>query len=86
VLLEAMACGTPVVAARVGGTAEVVTSRAAGALFEPRTVAALTDAIHGLLKNPPERAETRRYAEQFSWEETTRGQLALFERVVGSFG
>jgi glycosyltransferase involved in cell wall biosynthesis len=84
VLLEAMACGTPVVAARVGGTPEVVTSRAAGALFEPRTVAALTDAIRGLLKSPPKRAETRRYAEQFSWEETTRGQLVLFERVVGS--
>ena len=46
--------------------------------------AALADAIHGLLKNPPERAETRRHAEQFSWDETTRGQLALFERVVGS--
>lgn len=84
VLLEAMACGTPVVAARVDGTPEVVTSRAAGVLFEPRTVAALADAIRGLLKNPPERAETRRHAEQFSWDETTRGQLALFERVVGS--
>ena len=84
VLLEAMACGTPVVAARVGGTPEVVTSRAAGVLFEPRTVAALADAIRGLLENPPERAETRRHAEQFSWDETTRGQLALFERVVGS--
>ena len=37
-LLEAMACGTPVVAARVGGTPEVVTSPVAGVLFEPRTV------------------------------------------------
>src|SRR5262245_4189666 len=34
VLLEAMEIGTPVVAARVGGTPEVVTSRAAGVLFE----------------------------------------------------
>jgi len=84
VLLEAMACGTPVVSARVGGTPEVVTSRAAGVLFEPRTVDALRDAIQGLLKNPPERSETRRHAERFSWDETTRGQLALFERVVGS--
>jgi len=84
VLLEAMACGTPVVSARVGGTPEVVTSREAGVLFEPRTVDALRDAIRGLLKNPPERPETRRHAERFSWDETTRGQLALFERVVGS--
>jgi glycosyltransferase involved in cell wall biosynthesis len=79
-----MACGTPVVSARVGGTPEVVTSRVAGVLFEPRTVDALRDAIRGLLKNPPERPETRRHAERFSWDETTRGQLALFERVVGS--
>src|SRR5262249_60807517 len=84
VLLEAMASGPPVVSARVGGPPEVVTSRAAGVLFEPRTVDALRDAIQKLLKNPPERPETRRHAERFSWVETTRGQLALFERVVGS--
>src|SRR5262249_23921163 len=77
VLLEAVACSTPVVAARVGGTPEVVTSTAAGVLFEPRTVDALTDAIQVLLKNPPERPETRRHAERFSWDEITRGQLAL---------
>jgi teichuronic acid biosynthesis glycosyltransferase TuaC len=83
VLLEAMACGTPVVASRVGGTPEVITSAAAGVLFEPRTVEALAAAIRGLLENPPARDQTRRHAEGFSWDGTTRGQLALFERVVG---
>src|SRR5206468_8138010 len=86
VLLEAMACGTPVIAARVGGTPEIVTSRAAGVLFEPLTAAALSAAVRELLEKPPGRDETRRHAEQFSWDETTRGQLALFRRIVASNG
>jgi glycosyltransferase involved in cell wall biosynthesis len=86
VLLEAMACGTPVVAARVGGTPEVVTSPAAGLLFEPRTTEALGAAIRQLLETPPGRDDTRRHAENFSWDETTRGQLALFQRIAGSGG
>jgi teichuronic acid biosynthesis glycosyltransferase TuaC len=83
VLLEAMACGTPVVAALVGGTPEIVTSPAAAVLFEPRTREALVTAIRQLLLNPPNTEQTRRHAEEFSWDDTTRGQLALFEQVVG---
>jgi glycosyltransferase involved in cell wall biosynthesis len=84
VLLEAMACGTPVIASRIEGSTEVVTSTAAGVLFEPRTAEALASATQEFLGSPPRRADTRRYAEGFSWEETTRGQLALFQRIVGS--
>jgi teichuronic acid biosynthesis glycosyltransferase TuaC len=82
VLLEAMACGTPVVAARVGGTPEVVTSPVAGVLFEPRTVQALTSALQELLGSPPRREDTRHYAEAFGWNETTLGLRTLFKRVV----
>jgi teichuronic acid biosynthesis glycosyltransferase TuaC len=83
VLLEAMACGTPVVAARVGGTPEIVVSPAAGVLFESRTVEALAAAVRGLLDGPPRREDTRRYAEGFGWEATTRGQLQVFQSIVG---
>jgi len=82
VLLEAMACGTPVVAARVGGTPEVVTSPVAGVLFEPRTVSALTSALQELFGSPPRREDTRHYAEGFGWNETTLGLRTLFKRVV----
>jgi teichuronic acid biosynthesis glycosyltransferase TuaC len=84
VLLEAMACGTPVIASRIDGSTEVVRSKAAGVLFDPRTADALAAAAQQFLANPPRREDTRRYAEGFSWEETTKGQLALFERIVGS--
>jgi teichuronic acid biosynthesis glycosyltransferase TuaC len=82
VLLEAMACGTPVVASRVWGTPEVVTKPAAGLLVEERTSSAFAAAIGSILKAPPDRANTRAYAEEFSWDSTTAGQLRLFEGVL----
>jgi len=36
-----------------------------------------------LLSDYPGRELTRRYAEQFSWHETSVGQIALFKRVLG---
>ncbi len=49
VLLESMACGTPVVASRVGGVPEVVQAAAAGELFESGSVVALRAALDRLL-------------------------------------
>jgi glycosyltransferase involved in cell wall biosynthesis len=83
VLLEAMACGTPVVASDVWGTPEVVAERAAGRLVKDRTGAAFAEAIRNLLALPPRREETRTYAEGFSWDATTAGQLALFSEILG---
>lgn len=82
VLLEAMACGTPVVATKVWGTPEMVADPAAGHLVEPRTADAFVIAITRLLAAPPSRAATRLYAERFSWDATTTGQLVLFRDVV----
>lgn len=82
VLLEAMACGTPVVASDVGGSPEVVAAPEAGLLMPERTTAALVGAVKSLLEHYPDRAATRQYAEQFSWDATTQGQLDLFERVI----
>ena len=81
VLLEAMACGTPVVATRIWGTPEVVTPASGGVLFEPREAPALAAAVQRLLQAMPDRAQVRRYAEGFSWEQTTQAQLALFGRL-----
>ena len=82
VLLESMACGTPVVASNIGGTPEVVSAPEAGVLMAERTPEAVSEAVRRLFARYPDRGATRRYAEKFSWEETTRGQLQLFERVV----
>lgn len=84
VLLEAMACGTPVVASNVWGTPEVVADDAAGRLVDERTGGAFAAAIAQLLASPPARMATRRYAERFSWDATTEGQLALFRDILAS--
>ncbi|HJV76317.1 MAG TPA: glycosyltransferase family 4 protein [Noviherbaspirillum sp.] len=82
VLLEAMACGTPVAASRVWGTPEVVTAPEAGVLMEVRSVKGIAQAVRSLQSNYPDRAATRRYAERFSWDETTAGQIELFHKIL----
>ena len=81
VLLESMACGTPVVATGIWGTPEIVRSPDAGVLVE-RTPASIQEGIKQLRENLPARDRTRAYAEQFSWDETSAGVFELFQRVV----
>jgi glycosyltransferase involved in cell wall biosynthesis len=83
VLLESMACGTPVVASNVWGTPEIVRSPAAGLLLSNRNPQTIADSIKTLLQDPPARAETRAYAEGFDWSQTTQGQLDLFREILG---
>lgn len=82
VLLEAMACGTPVIASNVWGTPEIVATPESGILMEDRTPEALAAAARQLFDNLPDRAATRAYAEGFSWDATTQGQLDLFHSIV----
>jgi len=82
VLLEAMACGTPVVATPVGGVGEIVTAPEAGILMTERSASAVADAVRTLFAALPTRAATRAYAMKFEWGETTEGQIALFRRIL----
>ena len=84
VLLEAMACGTPVVASPAWGSREAVAAPEAGLVIDTLTSTAIAEGVRRLLAQPPERAATRRYAEGFGWHETTAGQLKLFRRVLGT--
>jgi teichuronic acid biosynthesis glycosyltransferase TuaC len=86
VLLESLACGTPVVASRVGGAVEIVRSEVAGALVAQRSAAAFADALQRLFAHPPERDATRRYAEGFGWEDVARAQRELYRRVLERAG
>jgi glycosyltransferase involved in cell wall biosynthesis len=84
VLLESMACGTPVVATDIWGTPEVVAAPEAGRLVAERTGAAFAAGVEALLTGGVDRAATRRYAEGFSWQATTDGQLDLFSTIKGA--
>jgi glycosyltransferase involved in cell wall biosynthesis len=83
VLLESMACGTPVVASNIPGNPEVVREPAAGLVVENNTPAGIAAGVRRLFADPPARAATREYAERFGWDETSAGQLAMFRRVLG---
>lgn len=83
VVLESLACGTPVVATNVGGIPEVIAAPAAGRIVQRRDSADIADAVKALLRNPPEKQTTRQHALNFSWEGTTAGQLTLFRRLAG---
>jgi glycosyltransferase involved in cell wall biosynthesis len=82
VLLEAMACGTPVVATNIWGTPEVVAAQDAGVLMKDRSAPSLVRSWEELNKAYPDPRATRAYAERFSWSATTRGQLELFRSLL----
>jgi glycosyltransferase involved in cell wall biosynthesis len=82
VLLEAMACGTPVLATDVNGAREIVCSPEAGLLAPARTVDGLVGGLAQLRRNLPRREATRRYAEAFSWDEIARVNSLLLNAVA----
>jgi glycosyltransferase involved in cell wall biosynthesis len=81
VLLEAMACGTRVLATKVWGTPEVVASPDAGTLLSERSVTALQAAIVHEMQSTNDRAATRVYAQQFSWDPTSERSYSLFQKL-----
>jgi len=86
VLLESMACGSPVIASRIWGTPEVVADPVAGLLMDERTETGIAMAVNKLRAALPDRALTRTYAERFSWDSTTEGQMDLFTEIMAARG
>ncbi len=82
VILESMACGTPVIATAIWGTPEVIRNDSVGRLMKDRTPESLADCVQDLFMNYPCKSSIRNYAEGFSWDETTRCQVELFKRVL----
>jgi teichuronic acid biosynthesis glycosyltransferase TuaC len=82
VLLESMACGTPVVVSPMDGIADIVGAAEAGRILADVTPSGLAAAIHTLLAAPPSRTATRLFAGQFDWQSTTEGQIALFQEIL----
>jgi teichuronic acid biosynthesis glycosyltransferase TuaC len=82
VLLEAIACGTPVIASAVGGIPEIISSPSAGVLMRSRTPEGVIEAVTRLFGDAPRREDTRAFAEQFTWDATSAGQIRLFEGIM----
>jgi teichuronic acid biosynthesis glycosyltransferase TuaC len=81
VLLESMACGTPVAATDFDSVGEIVGAPEAGCIVTEATATGLAAAIAERLAAPTTREATRRYAEGFDWQVTTDGQIELFRDI-----
>ena len=83
-VLEAMACGTPVVASNAASLPEVVGD--AGLLADPHSSEALAKTIASVLEDSELAAELSRRglerARQFTWERTARGTLAVYHSLI----
>jgi glycosyltransferase involved in cell wall biosynthesis len=87
VLLEAMAAGTPVVATRVGGVAEVVADGETGLLVAPEDSAALAAGVSALLRDPARAhamgaAGRRRLEADFAPERMAAETAEIYEHVL----
>jgi len=87
VLFEAMACGLPVIATRVGGTPEIISHMKNGVLVPPRNPKAIAEAISNLLakeklgKKIGEEAK-RKIQNRFSWEENVRQLKEAYSQFI----
>jgi glycosyltransferase involved in cell wall biosynthesis len=84
--LEAMACGTPVVASNRSSIPEVIGD--AGLLFDPDNTDELTDILITLVDDSSERerliAKGHQRAKAFSWDKTVSQTLEIYREVAGN--
>lgn len=82
--LEAMACGTPVIAADVSSIPEVVGE--AGLLIDPNDAEGLSEALGRVLNDPALRQDLRQRglarAREFSWDRAARETLAVYRQAM----
>lgn len=87
VVLESLACGTPVVATDVGGIPEALAGLDASLIVPVADEAALTDRLLDACLNPaslPDPSRCRAHAERFTWAETARQHLELYATLARS--
>jgi glycosyltransferase involved in cell wall biosynthesis len=84
--LEAMACGVPIVASKIGGIPDVVKDRENGLLVPPKDTSTLASMIIYLLENEGLRKKmggnARKKVENYSWEKIAEMTEKVYEQVV----
>jgi teichuronic acid biosynthesis glycosyltransferase TuaC len=81
VVLEALSCGTPVVATDVGAVPDIV-AEGTGEVVHGRDAADFAAAIARSLSKRPDRAGARAYAERFSWDPIARRYFEILAQAA----
>ena len=82
VILEAFACGVPVVASKVGGIPEILTSHDLGRLLQPEDPEELRKALLECLDKSWERELIRAYSDKFSWRHNAE---IIYQEIMDIF-
>lgn len=82
VVLEALACGTPVIASRVGGIPEILVSTAFGIMVPPRDCEALAQAMLEALARQWDKKKLVDYARANTWAERAQRFLHVYHDVL----
>jgi len=86
VVLESMACGTPVIASNVGGIPELVRHGETGILTEPANSDELAEAIIKVTSDSDLRerlvSKARNLVKQFTWERAAKQTLAIYKTLL----
>ena len=88
VAVEAQACGTPVLAAAVGGLTTAIEDGGGGVLLDGHDPAQWADTLHRLLRDEPERRRmgdaARQHALGFGWGDTARRTAEVYDDAVAA--
>lgn len=84
VVREALACGAPVIASRVGGVPELISSGTMGLLVEPGDVPGLAAAIAAALERNWDRGAIARGNGRRSWDDAAQAVVAEFRALPGT--
>jgi glycosyltransferase involved in cell wall biosynthesis len=87
VLIEAMACGKPVIASNLPGVRAVVSNNVDGLLLQPGNIPELTDKIDQLLRDPERRREMgmrgrQKVEAKYAWSVIIPNLTQVYEEVV----
>ncbi len=85
VIIESLACGTPVVATAVGGIPDLVPNDDYGFLVPAKKPSQLAEALDAALMGKWDREKIARYGSRNTWDDVARNIFDIFQSVSCSF-